>query len=348
MQPIRFACGLVFVLVGSSLGTPGCAPRDAASPSEEAGFESSRVDPAESWQPFVKTGPWNLRLPAPSSNGGGESQLPSPALAVAPLAPSDGDYGIKIYFAGASDPTWLVSYEDYNPATDVWNAPRPLPVPAPAVIRPPTGSDGTVIIVDAERRYALEMWRFTVTADGSGGSERTAHASSINVVDLRGSGVHRNVGVTAAGLPGIGGLLRSAELASGKPIRHKLWLAVHPSLLFPRASWPASAFDVARPGSNALLSFGDVIALGADFDVAQNECGLSPVLQRIAQALKDYGGIVQDQGGDSVGIVCEVDAVHRSLDVESNAMWAQLACLKKHLVRVTAPWDGAAPGGLGY
>ncbi len=333
------------LLTTTALG--GCGGSTTPAPtSDQSGLEKNRTQPgAPEWQPFSKDSVWNLKLPAQRR----EVALPAAGLAVAPLSASDGDYGIKIYFANDSDPAWEVTYDDYNSATDNWSPPSPIVLRAPATLIPPTGSDGTVIIVDENRQYAYELWRVTVQPDeNSATGNQKAHCGSLNQVDLRNSGLHRNVGVTAAGLPGVGGVLRSLELSSGQPIRHKLWLAVHPTLLFPGLVWPASHADVTTGGSHAALRYGDVVGLMQSYDVKNGECHLSPLLQRIAQGLQDYGGIVQDRGGDSVGIVSEVDAVSSLLDDDESALWTELTCLRKYLVRIGNPWAGALPGGLGY
>jgi hypothetical protein len=319
----------------------GCSSAPSAQ-DEQAGFEASRTPAgAPPWQPFVRGSVWNLRLPMNRQ----ETPLPADGLAVAPFALSDGDYGIKVYFASASDPLWQITYDDYNSVTDNFSPPSPAPVRAPAVIVPPSGTDGTVLVVDEDRQYAYELWRFKVS---SSGQSPQGHTASLNIIDLRGDGIHRNVGVTAAGLPGLGGVLRSLEVQAAQPIRHKLWLAVHPDLLHAAAVWPANHFDVPGDGAHAALRYGDVVALSQSYDVKRGECGLSPLFQRLAQGLQDFGGIVQDRGGDSIGVVAEIGSVASHLDVDEAAMFGQLGCLRKYLVRVDDPWTGAPPGGLGY
>lgn len=329
--------------VAAIVAASGCSSDSAPSlEAEQVGFEASRTPlGSPPWQPFVRASVWNLRLPASRP----ETPLPAEGLAVAPFAVSDGDYGIKVYFASATDPMWEVTFDDYNSVTDNFFPISPVALRAPAVLVPPSGTDGTVIIVDENRQYAYELWRFAVQG---GGSVPQGHTASLNITDLRSDGIHRNVGVTAAGLPGLGGVLRGLEVQAGQPIRHKLWLAVHPSLLHAAAVWPANHFDVPGDGAHAAVRYGEVIALSQSYDIKQGECGLSPLFQRLAQGLQDFGGIVQDRGGDSIGLVTEIGAVSSRLDTDEAAMFGQLACLRKYLVRVDDPWTGAQPGGLGY
>lgn len=306
---------------------------------QDAASGAGAALPAE-WRPFSADSPWNLRLPQGSRV---EQPLPEAALAVAPFAVSDGEYGIHLFAAAASDPQWELSFGDYNAHDDNFDPPEPLLVRAPVQLVSPSGSDGTVLVVDAERALGYELWQLKVQHRGP---RPAARASSISVVDLRGTGVHRNVGVTGSGLPGLGGLLRRSDVqgASSVPIRHKLWLAVHPELLYAQAVWPASRFDVPQSGRSAVLRYGDVVALSQSYSLTDGECALSPALLPVARALQDFGGIVQDRGGDSIGIVSEVGALGDVLDVSQEAYWSALACLKKHLVKVADPWTGAIPG----
>ncbi len=334
------ALPLVTWAVAAIAGVAGCSADSTQA--EQAGFEASRTPVGSPpWQPFVRGSVWNLRLPINRQ----ETPLPAAGLTVAPFAVSDSDYGIKVYFASASDPLWQVTFDDYNSVTDNFSAPSPAAIRAPAVMVPPSGTDGTVIVVDENRQYAYELWRFAVKG---GGASPSGHTASLNITDLRSDGIHRNVGVTAAGLPGLGGVLRGLEVQAGQPILHKLWLAVHPNLLRAAAVWPANHFDVPGNGTHAALSYGEVVALSQSYDVKQGECGLSPLFQRLAQGLQDFGGIVQDRGGDSIGLVTEIGAVSSRLDTDEAAMFGQLACLRKYLVRVEDPWTGAPQGGLGY
>jgi hypothetical protein len=285
---------------------------------------------------------WNLLLPAQRQ----ETPLPAAGLAVAPFTVNDGPYGINLYFASASDPNWAFNFGNFDSATDIWPPPNPATVRAPLGITPPTGTDGTIIVVDENQKYVYEMWQ--VSVNSRSGTPPRAYSSGIAVPDLTSNGIHRNVGVTGSGLPGVGGLLRSSDIASGKPIRHKIWLAVNPALLFANAVWPAPRFDASSNGAYAALNYGDVVALSQSYPIATGQCNLSPVMQRVAQALQDFGGIVQDQGGDAVSLVSEVGALSSHLDISQSAMWSQLQCLRQYLVKVNSPWTGATQGGLGY
>lgn len=339
--------GMTCVLLIAVAGCIQDRPAAGTDSIDQAGMEQAHTSlGSPAWQPFTKDSVWNLLLPVQRQ----EVPLPAAGLAVAPMTVNDGDYGVKVYFASVSDPLWSITFDDYNSVTDNWSPTKPATVRAPAVLWPPTGSDGTVIIVDENRQYVYELWQFSVTrpAARGGTSGPQAHCASLNISDLRTSGIHRNVGITAAGLPGVGGVLRRLEMQSGQPIRHKIWLAIHSDLLAAQAVWPANRVDLKSGGKYPALSYGDVVALAKSYNVTSGVCKLSPVMQRLAQALQDFGGIVQDHGGDSVGLAAEVGALSTHLDIDQAQMWTELLCLRQFLVKVNNPWTGAPPGGLGY
>jgi len=128
-----------------------------------------------------------------------------------PHGASDDDYGVKVYLAKATDPLWSIDCGGWDSWDDSWPPPCPISIHAPASIVPPTGSDASVLVVDENLGFAHEMWRFSPR----GGT--TAYAENIEVVDLRSNGIHRNVGLSAAGLPGSGGLLKSYETRTTSP-----------------------------------------------------------------------------------------------------------------------------------
>lgn len=335
---LGLACAVGLSACSDGSGTGSETP----DPPPDGSTDSGGTLPGE-WQPFKRDSPWNLRLPS----GRAEQPLSTAALAVGNLEVNDADYGIGFFAAAASDPEWALSTADYNAYDDKLNPPMPLRLRAPAALRPPAGGDGSVILIDEQRALGYEIWQLVIQRTGS---SPAAQAQSTNVVDLRGSGIHRNVGLTVSGLPGIGGLLRGRDLQGAKtatPIRHKLWIAAHRDLLFSGFVAPATASDLTSNGRSAALRYGDVIALSKSYSIESGECGLSPVFQHLARALQDFGGIVQDRGGDAIGITAEVGALSAVLDVDQATYYATLACLKKHLVRVTDPWTGAQPGGLG-
>lgn len=324
--------------LGLTIGCGVAEPDELETIETTALRQDSTLDLAYYYQPFKQNSVWNLKLSPTRS----EVNFPAAAWTHGLLAPSDADYGVNVYFAKTTDPIWHIRFNDYNTVLDVFDTASPVGIRAPLGMLAPSGSDGSIIIVDPALKYGYELWSYSPTG------ATTAKAESINVVDLQSMGIHRNVGITGSGLPGIGGLLKAWELKNDVAIRHKLWVAVHPTLLYAKAIAPAVTHDLASNGSAAFLKYGDVIALGKRYSFDTNPCKLSPFMKRIARALQDYGGIVQDQGGDAVGLVAEVDAVKNAIDIDyETTMWTQFACLQKYLVKVKTPWTDATPGGLG-
>lgn len=317
------------------LALAACGPEEDS----DALASAATTDLNYYWQPFTTTSIWNLKLPA----GRAEVALPAAALKTGPLALSDGAYGVNVYFAKASDPLWSLQFATWASFTGAGSA-NPARVRAPLGMTAPGGSDGTIVIVDENLQYAYELWQFR----SQGGT--SASSASVNVIDLRSAGIKGNVGISGSGLPGIAGLLKAYETKNNVAIRHKLWLAANPAMLYPAYVSPATQQDLFQgKGAAAFLKYGDVVALSKSYNVDSGPCGLSPFMKRIARALQDYGGIIQDQGGDGIGVVGEVNAVRSYIDVDYNTtMWSKLECLKPFLVKVVDPWTGAQAGGLGY
>ncbi len=332
----RLAPGLVFSGLLFLTGLLGCGQ---GVPEVDIRPSASTLDLGYNWQAFAKDAVWNLKL-APTR---GEAPLPAAGMATGDAIPSDADYGIKVYFARASDPNWSIQWGGYDSVLDTNPNPNPMTLQAPAGMTAPTGSDGTIIVVDKDLHYAYEIWQFQPRGNN------TAYTSSMVLIDVQGSGLHRNVGISGSGLPGVGGLIKSWETKNNVEIRHKIWAAVNPSMLFANAVWPATAHDVGGNGAYASLNYGDVVALTKNLNLDSNDCNLSPFIKRIARALQDYGAIVQDQSGDAMDFVAEVNSIKDYIDVDYNStFYDQFHCLQKYLVKVQNPWVGATQGGLGY
>lgn len=333
--------GLILFGLGAlaACGQPGEDVAEEAVGAQQAAV-STQV--ATAWQPFTRASLWNTLLPSSRT----ETPLSSSVQGVGPLGPSDQAYGIKVYVAKSTDPLWSLSFREFKTQVPGLTRPNPMQIRAPAGMTAPTGWDGTVIIVDENRRYAYEFWQF-VPRGGTSGS-----ATQVTVLDMTTNGLiggTGNSGLTGSGLPGAGGLLKAYEMEGRLEIRHKLWMAIDPSALYRNPTWPAAWTDIPYDGwRSGLLRLGEVIALSRNFNIESNSCGLSPAMKRIARALQNYGGIIKDQCGGSICIVSEVDAVKNNIDIDYwAAMWRQFACLKPYLVKVNSPWNGP-PGGLGY
>lgn len=311
---------LFIVACGPLSGPQGDLP-------EEQGVASRPQALGSSWRPFTSDSPWNTRLPSTRY----EAALSSRAMGTGPMGVCDDDFGIGFYSATSSNPTWTIDYDGYNNGSR-YESGGTLRLKGPSGMRAASGSDATVILIEEDGRYAYEMWNFSKRGTAQ------AHAGYVVRVDLLSNGAGE--GITGGGVPGTGGVLRSAELASGQPIRHKLWVAGHLDVVYADHMWPAQRHDARGDGRYASVRYGEVVALSQRYDLSDNPCGLSPFMLRLARALQDYGGILVDKGGDSLGFPAEINAVRDNIDIDYNVeMWHQFACLKSYMVRVINPWD---------
>jgi hypothetical protein len=109
-----------------------------------------------------------------------------------------------------------------------------------------------------------------------------------------------NWGVTASGLPVVGGLITLADLASGQ-INHAI------AIMVPQAAkgvfvFPAQRTDGVSTAANAIPE-GSRFRLPATLNLAA--ISMPPVTREIAQAAQTYGLIVNDQTGATVGFRAE-------------------------------------------
>lgn len=173
----------------------------------------------------------------------------------------------------------------YNDESD----PGPYPVPPGAPIEggPKAKGDRHILMLDRDNWKLYEL--FSAYPDGMGGWK----AGSGAIFDLK-SNKLRPAGWTsadAAGLPILPGLVRYDEVVEQKAIKHALRFTVVKSR---RAYvYPATHFASRRTDPN-LPPMGMRVRLKADYDVSK----FPPECQVILRALKTYGMIVADNGGN--------------------------------------------------
>lgn len=167
--------------------------------------------------------------------------------------------------------------------------PGPYPVPPDAPIEggPRAKGDRHILMLDRDNWKLYEL--FSAYPDGRGGWK----AGSGAIFDLK-SNTLRPAGWTsadAAGLPILPGLVRYDETVEQKEIRHALRFTVVKS----RRAYvsPATHFASRRTDPN-LPPMGMRVRLKADYDISK----FPPECQVILRALKKYGMIVADNGGD--------------------------------------------------
>ena len=164
--------------------------------------------------------------------------------------------------------------------------PGPYPIPANPPIEPGGGDSHLLVVTQTEwKLYEL----YALFSDGNGGWT----AGSGAIWDLA-TGAPRPPGWTsadAAGLPILLGLVRYDEVYLHGEIDHALRFTVQHT----RASYVAPASHVASSSSNPAYSpMGMRVRLKASFDIS----GYPPQAQVILRALKKYGMIVADNGGN--------------------------------------------------
>jgi hypothetical protein len=191
-----------------------------------------------------------------------------------------GPIGIPVTTVPAGQPAVPVSFQ-YRSESD----PGPYPVPANAAIEGGSGSGGDrhVIVLDPARCRDYEL--YAARPSGAGWQ-----AGSGAVYDLRGNAL-RPAGWTsadAAGLPILAGLVRYDEVAAGR-VEHAIRVTVpHSRNTY---LWPArhAASDSTDPN---LPPMGLRLRLKASVNIS----GLPAQARAVAQAMRQYGVIVADNG----------------------------------------------------
>ncbi|MBN2305755.1 MAG: hypothetical protein JXQ72_14830 [Anaerolineae bacterium] len=166
--------------------------------------------------------------------------------------------------------------------------PGPYPIPPDAPIEGGPDSDGDRHIIVLDRDNCILYETYNTWPDGGGGWDADAGAVyDLNSHDLR---PDTWTSADAAGLPILPGLVRYDEVASGK-ITHALRFTVPETQ---RAYvWPARHYASSLTGAE-YPPMGQRFRLKADVDIS----GFSPDARVIAQAMKDYGLILADNGSE--------------------------------------------------
>jgi len=190
--------------------------------------------------------------------------------------------GIPYIVVGGDQPKVPITFE-YADESD----PGPYPIPDDAPIEGGAESDGDrhILVLDKDNCTLYEVWHSRKVADGwTGGSGA--------IFDLT-SNELRPMGWTssdAAGLPILPGLARYEEVEQGA-INHALRFTIQKS----QRGYILPATHFASPSKDPnLMPMGLRLRLKADYDVS----AFPPQAQVILTALKKYGMIMADNGGD--------------------------------------------------
>lgn len=240
-------------------------------------------------QVFPSDNPWNWDISGYAVHPNSANYINRIGAAVS-LHPDFGtDYGgapngIPYVVVNGSQPKIPVNFTDYGDESD----PGPYPVPLTAPIEGGPSSDGDrhVIAVDTSNRILYELyyaWPQAASWDASCGA----------VFDLKANSLRPDgwTSADAAGLPIFPGLVRYEEVVVKKVINHALRFTADTTqraYIYPARHYASSSTDVNRP------PMGLRFRLKVSFDTS----GFSQTAKVILVALKKYGMMVADNGGD--------------------------------------------------
>lgn len=215
---------------------------------------------------------------------------------------SDPLYGIPYNIVSGSQPKVHVTIDAFPGESDLLD----VPIPANAVIEgdfrngPNAGvdnrGDSHLLVWDKDNNVVYELYRAQRPSETGDGQW---HADGEAVWDLK-NNTFRTLGFTsadAAGLPILPGLARPDE---GLPvsqgglgvIKHALRFTLQNSKVLGQYIYPASHEANSGTNQNLLVPMGARFRLKASVDIS----GLNPEAKIIAQAMKDYGLILADNG----------------------------------------------------
>ncbi len=244
----------------------------------------------EGRRPFPDDNPWNLPVDQALLDPNSDALIASIGLTTG-LHPdfgadyNGGPFGIPYIVVDSTIRSVHVTF-DYADESD--SGPYPIPPGAPIEGGASSRGDRHVLVVDRDHWSLSELFAAFPVArrpDWTAGSGA--------VFDLS-SNALRPAGWTsadAAGLPIFPGLARYDEVVEQGVIRHALRFTVHDTrraYVFPARHWASS------DTSSTLPPMGMRVRLKGNFDIS----GFPPSARVILQALKTYGMMVADNGGD--------------------------------------------------
>lgn len=192
-------------------------------------------------------------------------------------------WGIPYLLVGNSQAKIAVNYTDYGDESD----PGPYPIPLNAFVEGgnPNSGDRHVLAVDQDAKILYELYVAVPRAD----HWDAACGAKFNLAtnDLRTAGW---TSADAAGLPILPGLVRYDEIKRGV-IDHAIRMTVdvsRKSYIFPARHQAGSTTSQNAP------PMGQRYRLKASFDIS----AYPPAAQTVLKALKKYGAIVADNGGN--------------------------------------------------
>ena len=274
----------VAVVTGLALAALSCKAESKATAPPNPGISSPTIAGCPVFPP---DNPWNTDISKLTVHSNSANFINSIG-AEKPLHPDFGTVwqgapnGIPYVIVKGDQPKVPVTFE-YAHESDP--GPYPIPDDAPIEGGPNSKGDRHILIIDRDNCKLFELWHSVKTEDGW-------RAGSGAIFDLT-SNKLRPMGWTssdAAGLPIFPGLVRYDEVEQGA-INHALRFTVERS----QRAYILPATHYASPHTDPNLPpMGLRLRLKADYDIS----GFPPQTKVILQALKTYGMIVADNGGD--------------------------------------------------
>jgi hypothetical protein len=284
----RGRCLIAILIVTSAI----TAIRLAAAPDKPA----TQIDPGpgaslKGHQLFPADEPWNKDITKEPVDPNSDALVASIGLKKS-LHPDFGTThnghpnGIPYIIVTKDQPKVPVTFQ-YKDESD--KGPYPIPPEAPVEGGADAKGDRHVLVIDRDNWVLYEL--FSAYPQDGGKSWK---AGSGAIFDLKKNSVQRPAGWTssdAAGLPVFAGLVRYDEVVERKEITHALRFTITKS----RHAYvsPATHFASSKKDPN-LPPMGMRVRLKADYDISK----FSAPCQTILKALKKYGMIVADNGGD--------------------------------------------------
>ena len=231
-------------------------------------------------QLFASTSPWNTNIGTNVQIDPNSSQLVSQLGSNGPHVPTMLSFGMPIYTATASDPTYTVQDGD-SPFQDY----QPIHIPDNAA--PATGSDQWLFVYDKTKNLLFEMWQAQKNGD-------TWSANAAEVYSPTGDGVLQVNGQPQVGNGGsyFGGVITHADIQRGY-INHALSFASQ--YTSPNWRYPMKASD--GQGTDSFdLPMGARLQLDPSIHCSALP-GASTGEKMVCKALQTYGGYIRDTGG---------------------------------------------------
>jgi hypothetical protein len=231
-------------------------------------------------RPFAALSPWNVPIPT-------DPVVDPNSATIAGYLGSEGkayadlyEYGNPVWDAYAGTPRYDIT------CTEPWGS-CPLsraPVPMPASAGASSGSDGSMVVIDWSTRIGYDFWRARKTSSGW-----TAAWGTVFSID--GNGIED--GATGAGMPLLGGMIRTYEIQQGY-IDHALTFSTD-NACTSVLRYPASKTDGDSSRSNCIPE-GARVQLDPSIDV-DTIPGITPGERAVAHALQTYGAYADNNGG---------------------------------------------------